>query len=149
MKIAVMAIIALAAFSSIGFAADYNNWGNTDTYQLLGRELTYDQVYVGQARNGVSIVATGTTAITPTYAVYDIMSTSRTITVANGVPGQIVTLVCRTNLDYTLGTATITATTKTGWTSGAMDARKDSITLLYVDDTYGWVIVGTNSITIS
>jgi hypothetical protein len=31
----------------------------------------------------------------------------------------------------------------------AFDAALDSVTLLYVDDTVGWIVVGGNSVTIT
>ena len=80
--------------------------------------------------------------------------TSRSISIANGTPGQMVTII----LQAATGVATLfitddgvahTAMTNTGWDDIAFNAANDSVTLLYLDDTYGWIIIGGNSVTIT
>jgi hypothetical protein len=147
-RIFAMTLVILLTAVSYGYCANYNNWGGSDLNQLLGRELTYDLVYLGGGRGAVSSeVVTTTTALTPSMSIAIVDVASRTLTVADGIPGQVITLIGKSQSDT--GTTTITATTKTGWASAAMADVGDSITLLYVDDTYGWVVVGTNSITVS
>jgi hypothetical protein len=79
--------------------------------------------------------------------------TVRSIALADGTPGQMITV---TLAAATGGTLYITDdqvasgyTTKTGWDDAAMNAALDSVTFLYVDDTTGWVIIGTNSVTVT
>lgn len=101
----------------------------------------------GVANGGATTVVTGTTALPATYSVASVYVTSRTLTVGNGTEGQILVLYATPLTDT--GTLTITATTKTGWSSIAMDTVADSVTLLYVDDTVGWIVVGMAGVTVS
>ena len=80
--------------------------------------------------------------------------TSRSIAIANGTPGQMLTVT----LAAFTGTFTLYITddevastymTKTGWDDIAFNAALDSVTLLYVDDTVGWIVIGGNSVTIT
>lgn len=61
------------------------------------------------------------------------------LTLANGVPGQVLTITLAVDGG---GTGTLTPATKTGFTTIAFADAGDTATLLYVDDTVGWVIVG-------
>lgn len=93
-------------------------------------------------------VPTGTTSVAPkSYAVVSLYVTTQTVTVGNGYAGQILFCVGEALTDT--GTVTVTASTKTGWTSVALDSVNDSVTLLYVGDTTGWVIIGSNSVAIT
>ena len=60
------------------------------------------------------------------------------LTLANGKPGQIlqITLVAQS------GTGTITPATMTGFATIVLTAVGDFCTLLYVDDTVGWMLLG-------
>jgi len=72
--------------------------------------------------------------------------TNQNRTLANGVKGQMVTiqLIAKAagNFVITKTGAAASAMTMTGWTSITFDTVLDSVTLLWLDDTYGWVIVG-------
>ena len=59
-------------------------------------------------------------------------------TLANGVPGQVLII----NLIVSGGAATITPATMTGFATIVLSAQSDFVSLLYVDDTIGWVILG-------
>ena len=61
------------------------------------------------------------------------------LTLANGKPGQELTL----HLVLDGGTATLTPTTMTGFSTIVMATVKDTVTLKYIDDTVGWIVVGT------
>lgn len=102
----------------------------------------------GLGSGGVSSVATDTTTLTTTgYSLFTVKVATTTLTVANGQEGEIVTLLGEEGSDT--GTLTISATTKTGWTSVSMDTVRDSLTLLYLNSTSGWIIIGSNSVTIT
>ena len=62
---------------------------------------------------------------------------------ANGTPGQVISLIAI----YREGSGTwiITPATKTGFSTITMDAVGEHATLLYVDDTLGWVLQGSNA----
>jgi len=59
-------------------------------------------------------------------------------TLANGVPGQILQIT----LIVSGGAATITPATLTGYATIVLTAQSDFVTLLYVDDNIGWMILG-------
>lgn len=60
------------------------------------------------------------------------------LTLANGVPGQVLTVSLVTDG----GDGTLTPATCTGFATIVFADAKDTVTLLYVDDTIGWILVG-------
>ena len=74
---------------------------------------------------------------------------ARYISLAAGTPGQMVTIILT---GATGGTLYITddklsgtgqdAVVETGWDDIALGTALDTVTLLYVNDTYGWIITG-------
>jgi hypothetical protein len=76
------------------------------------------------------------------------------VSLADGTPGQMVTI---TLTDYNDTDAFIITDdkvaggtmTKTGWDDITFNSDLDSITLLWLDDTYGWIIVGNNGCSIT
>lgn len=62
------------------------------------------------------------------------------LTLANGSPGQVLTIDLAVDGG---GDGTLTPTTKSGFTSIVFADVADNATLLYVDDTVGWTIMGT------
>lgn len=88
---------------------------------------------------GSVAVAGGTLAIPVTHRV--VLKTTggaEALTLANGVPGQLITIV----LAADGGDGTLTPATCTGFATIVFADVKDNATLEYVDDTVGWVIVG-------
>lgn len=62
------------------------------------------------------------------------------LTLADGVPGQILTIELATDGG---GTGTLTPATKTGFTTIVFADAGDTASLLFVDGTVGWIILGT------
>lgn len=62
------------------------------------------------------------------------------LTLANGTPGQRLTVTLAVDGG---GDGTLTPATKTGFTSVVFADAGDNATFEYIDDTVGWVIVGT------
>ena len=62
-----------------------------------------------------------------------------TLTLADGTPGQKITVHL---LAHGGGNGDLTPARKTGFLTVALDQAKDQVTLEYVDDTIGWIIVG-------
>jgi len=60
------------------------------------------------------------------------------LTLANGVPGQRLTLY----LAATGGDGTLTPATKTGFATIVFAGVKDTAHLEYIDDTTGWILTG-------
>jgi hypothetical protein len=65
------------------------------------------------------------------------------LTLANGEPGQILLIDLVTDGG---GAGTLTPTTKTGFATIVFADAGDRATLLYVDDTIGWVIIGLSGV---
>jgi hypothetical protein len=61
------------------------------------------------------------------------------LTLANGTPGQKLTIVLATDGN---GDGTLTPTTKTGFATIVFADAGDQVTLEYVNDTIGWILVG-------
>ena len=68
------------------------------------------------------------------------------LTIANGIPGQILTIYIATdgNGDGTLTGAT--NSTATGWATIVFVDAGDRAVLQYVDDTIGWIILGLSGV---
>lgn len=64
-------------------------------------------------------------------------------TLIDGVKGQTLTLMV--TFLQTNGSWIVTPTTKTGFTKLTFDAKGEYATLLYVDDTVGWIVQATNA----
>jgi hypothetical protein len=64
-------------------------------------------------------------------------------TLADGLPGQglIIDLAVDGN-----GDGTLTPATSTGWATIVFADAGDQATLMYVDDTVGWIILGMNGV---
>ena len=143
--LAVVLVIAVFSLAIPGYCANYNNWGNTDLDPILRRELPYDLVYLGAGRSGTSVMVTGSTAVPLGYDIVKIIITTRACTIANGIPGQVITII---GVDDQ-GTVTLTPATSTGWTSAAIADDGDALTLKFVDSTYGWIVIGNVGITVT
>jgi hypothetical protein len=61
-----------------------------------------------------------------------------TFTLPDGEEGQVLVLQPIDTNDIT-----ITPTSSTGWATCVLTALGDVVTLLYVDDTIGWIVIGT------
>jgi hypothetical protein len=105
----------------------------------------------GSAVFGIPAVAGSTTKAAATLAVpithrAVVMTTgvgAEALTLANGAPGQILTLILGTDGG---GDGTLTPATKTGFATIVFADAGDNATLMYIDDTVGWVLLGTAGI---
>lgn len=95
--------------------------------------------------SGSTTVAADELAIPVTHSV--VLKTTgadaEALTLANGVPGQVLSIILAVDGG---GTGTLTPATKTGWTTCAFADAGDVLTVQYVDDTVGWMILGTAGI---
>lgn len=135
---------AAGVATTLNFDADSAYSTNGSTFNL---PMNLDLISAGIDDGGVTALATGPDAVASGYSVILANVATHTATLADGVPGQILTIIGADISDT--GTLTVTATTKTGWTSVAIDASRDFVTLLYVDDTYGWIIIAQYSVSIT
>jgi len=90
---------------------------------------------------GKTTVAADALAIPVTHAVVTKTTgaDAEALTLADGTPGQVLTIVLGTDGG---GDGTLTPTTKTGFATIVFADAGDTATLKYVDDTVGWVILG-------
>jgi hypothetical protein len=126
----------------------YTKQGGAEMVVASGGKIT---VEAGGSIEGVGVagdvaVAADVLAIPVTHA--HVSKTTgadaEALTLANGVPGQMLTITMVVDGG---GTGTLTPTTKTGFTSVAFADAGDRVTLRYVDSTVGWVVLGTSGIT--
>ena len=91
----------------------------------------------------VTTKAGGTLAV-PLTASTVTMTTGGTeaLTLADGYPGQLIHL----HLASDGGNGTLTPDTKTGWATIVFADAGDRATLLYVDDSIGWIIVSLSGV---
>ena len=124
------------AATDVDFGAAGSFDGSTLTNYSLGP----------RASSGTSTTVASGTAVIPVtgYAVV-VKNISEKVgsvaTVANGIPGQVLTIVALTLTGS--DTLVITPATASGFTTVTLSAAKQSVTLWYVSDTLGWVVVGT------
>lgn len=91
------------------------------------------------AVSGATTKAGGTLAVPITHR-FVTMTTGgvEALTLADGEPGQMITITLGTDG----GDGTLTPARCTGFATIVFADAKDTATLLYVDDTIGWVLVG-------
>jgi len=164
--------IALLFASSFAYATvavnDINGYvGEATNIYIEGQDTDFDgsqvTVLANGHKEGVTTNVSGETNLTSAALAYGVIiladtgsldgSNARYIALADGTPGQMVTIQLYA---ATAGTLYITddkviasTMTKTGWDDLAFNAALDSVTLLFVDTTYGWVVIGSNSVTVT
>lgn len=120
----------------------YMKQGGDELVVASGGKIT---VEAGGSVQGVGTlgninVAGGTLAIPVTHAhVSKTTGGVEALTLANGTPGQILTIT----LVVDGGDGTLTPATKTGFVTIVFADAKDSAALRFVDSTVGWVLLGT------
>lgn len=77
--------------------------------------------------------------VTAEYVAKTTGSDAEALTLANGVPGQVLTVSLVTDGG---GDGTLTPATKSGFVNVVLADAGDTVTFKYIDDTIGWVIVG-------
>lgn len=78
--------------------------------------------------------------VTHRYVAKTTGADAEALTLANGTPGQVLTISLVTDGG---GDGTLTPTTASGFVSIAFADAGDTATLEYIDDTTGWVVIGT------
>lgn len=132
--------------TDINFAGNVS-FGSSGTFD--GSTLSFPIVLAGTANGGSTTMADTDTAVSTSYALVRkaISSTVGLIgTLANGTPGQFLTINITARASS--GTFILQPTTKTGFYQLTFDAIGDQVTLLYVSDTIGWIIIGNVSVTV-
>lgn len=94
---------------------------------------------VGWRKPGTVAVAGAVLAIPTTHGfVNKTTGGAEALTLADGEPGQVMTI----HLVSDGGDGTLTPSRATGWATCVFADVKDTINLMYVDDTIGWIVLG-------
>lgn len=104
----------------------------------------YFLLRAGLANGGATSMTTNETVVSTSYNyVYKSIASDPAFnagTLANGKKGQVITIHI-TEVESG-GTWTLTPATRTGFDTLVFEMVDDFITLLYLDDTSGWVVIG-------
>jgi len=159
--IALLLSLSGMALASVGYKKDGDNEGNATSIDVRNGLTEFDgstvTLYANGYKDGVTTNVSTESNLTSAALAYGfvkvVIGSSRNVSIGDGTAGQMMTFIVTTAGG---GTFTITddyvasgAVTKTGWDDIALTELNDSVTLLYVDDTYGWVIVGQQGATVT
>ena len=162
--IALLLAMSSLSFASVGYKKDGEDKGNITSIDFKRGYTTFDgstlsfysNGYAGGVTNNVSTESSLTSAALAYGFVRklaaDGTAAQNTVGLADGTPGQMLTiqLVLKGTNSYIIDkTCAATHTTTTGWTTLTFDTSLDSITLLYLDDVTGWLVVGNNGVTVA
>lgn len=158
-----MLLVSSLSFADIGVRVNGVNYGSATDINLVCGAGTNQQVITqgsvfnincspnlattGSANGGAVSMVTSDLAVPTSYAfvrkaIAALAAGSFTAgTLANGIPGQMLTFFITTV--GASGTFTITPTTSTGFTSIQFSTAKQEAIFLYVNDTVGWILSGT------
>lgn len=116
--------------------------------QWVGGNLEFVKASDADAKVGGIVAVSGSTTcdgdvlaipITHRFVSKTTGGDAEALTLANGEPGQMLTISLTTDGG---GDGTLTPATCTGFATIVFADVKDTATLLYVDDTIGWILVG-------
>lgn len=140
MKRLLFAVLLLIASNAYGWDAGGWNSGKISA-GLIGSGFT---------GSGATDMASGSTTMPLNYSLVKKTysnTVSETGTLANGAQGQIIHIVI--DCSNGSGSYTLTPAIATGFSSVSINALGDSVTLLFLDNTNGWVIIGSSGATIN
>jgi len=159
--IALLLSFAGIAEASVGYKKDGENIGNAISIDVRNGLTEFDgstvTLYSNGYKDGVTTNVSTESNLTSAALSYGVVKleigSSKSISIANGSAGQMVTFIVTTAGG---GTVTITddqvgagVVTKTGWDDIALKELNDSVTLLYVSDVIGWIITGQSGVTVT
>jgi hypothetical protein len=115
--------------------------------EWVGGHLVYKRKADRTVAGGIPNITEGTTCaadvlaipVTHRYVAKTTGADAEALTLADSEPGHLLTISLVTDGG---GDGTLTPTTKTGFATIVFADAKDTATLLYVDDTIGWILVG-------
>jgi hypothetical protein len=101
---------------------------------------------IGQSNVGTVTVAADVLVIPTTKSIVQKTTgaDAEALTLANGYPGQVLNINLVTDGG---GDGTLTPATATGWATVVFADAGDAITVKYIDDTVGWIIIGAYGLT--
>jgi len=151
------------SYASVGYKKDGEPMGNAISIDFRNGNTTSDgstvTFYANGYKDGVTTNVSTESNLTSAAVAYGIIKleagSAKSIALADGTAGQMVTIMMSvydgktiTITDDQVGSSVFTMT-KTGWDDIAFDSVFDTVTLLFVDSTYGWVISGMYGVTVT
>lgn len=115
----------------------------------MSRVIRIGEIYHQQDSDATDDLTTTSAAdslaipVTHAYVEKTTGADAEALTLADGKPSQILFIELATDGG---GDGTLTPATATGWATIVFADAGDRATLLYVDDTIGWVIVGLSGV---
>jgi len=163
---------ALLSFVGSAYGAvavdDINGYvGEVSNIYIKGQDVTSDgsraTILANGHKEGVTTNSSSESNLVAAALAYGVINrtgldytNAYSTTIANGTAGQMVTIILTAVTSGTwvitddgVSAATATALVNTGWDDITFNAALDSVTLLYVSDVIGWVIIGQNSVTVT
>ena len=129
------------------------NWHGTDRTLQLGRQLPYDLVYKGANRGGVSTIVSTVSPLTAANLAFAMIKLEAGSPGSHPLPdgeiGQEITIKLLADPSYVIEDNAPGDMTKTGWTSITFDTVNGWVSLVWLDDTNGWIITGDSDVTIA
>lgn len=115
----------------------------------MSRVIRIDGIYHQQDSDATDDLITTSIAdslaipVTHAYVAKTTGADAEALTLANGKPSQILFINLITDGG---GDGTLTPVTSTGWATIVFADAGDRATLLYVDDSIGWIIIGLSGV---
>lgn len=117
-------------------------------FRVPGTLRFQSTIYASGHNSGATTLSSGASHLLAAQLVFGLInfdiSGSQSREIADGSPGQMVTirLTAKSGVGNFVIEDSDTGITKTGWSAITFDNAGDSVTLLWLDDTNGWIIIG-------
>ena len=151
--VALSLVLLLILAMPLGYSSE-NRWGGVDRDRLLGKVMPGYIQSAGTAFGAsLTMASTATGVSTAMSLAYSFIGkvigadVGELGSLADGTKGQILKIYIVSRAGS--GTYVLTPATATGFSTLTFDAAAEEATLLYVDDTVGWIIIGSNGVTIA
>ncbi len=153
-----LAISSTPSFASVGVQVDNEKLGSATNLRFNtsglaqknkamnfdGSTLTFNLLQSGTGTSGATSLGTGDQDVQRGYSITykDIGSGAETGIIHRGLPGELITIRSTAGGG---GTWTLTDSTSTTWNQIIFNAIDQTISLLYISDTVGWIQFGDAS----
>jgi len=152
-------LLPASAFASVGVKQNGSYIGEATDIDFSSLSFDGSTATVNYASNlfasgrigASSSLSSSSTKLVPANIPYTVLrkvlsAGAESTTLQNGTAGQILQLIV---VESSGGVWTITPTTALGWSSLTMTASGAFITLMYLNDSFGWILLGQNGATIT
>ena len=156
-----ISLLATYAYGAVGYKKDGVPVASASTIDIQSGYSSFDgstvTLYTNGMHDGVTTNVSTETNLDSAALAYGVIllqaGSAKSITLSAGTAGQMVSIIMTV---YDGKTITLTddqvsgeTVAETGWDDIAFDAVNDQVVLLYVDDTYGWVVIGLYGVAIT